>query len=55
MWCLDVMIVGDEFYLIGWIKDFLLYIVKICVSGVDVVVIGNWGNDFMLFVKVVCE
>lgn len=55
VWCLDVMIVGDEFYLIGWIKDFLLYIVKICVSGVDVVVIGNWGNDFMLFVKVVCE
>lgn len=47
----DIKIAGDDLHPIGQVKDFSPYVAKIKVSGADVVVTGNWGQDFTLLIK----
>ena len=51
----DVTIVGDELHLVGRVKDFAPYAVKIKSSGAQAVITGNWGNDLTLLVKAARE
>ncbi len=51
----DVQIVGEDLHVLGRVKDFIPYAVKIKSSGAQAVLTGNWGNDLTLLIKAAKE
>ena len=51
----DVQIVGEDLHVLGRVKDFIPYAVKIKSSGGQAVLTGNWGNDLTLLIKAAKE
>jgi ABC-type branched-subunit amino acid transport system substrate-binding protein len=47
----DVKFVGEEFFPMGRVKDFMPYVQKIKAAGADSVISGNWGQDLTLLLR----